>query len=141
MADEAGKLLSQNDLIELTSSVVAAYVSRNAVAPADMPGLIRLVHATLSEIAGAPAQSLARLTQRPAVPIAQSIEDEYIICLEDGKKFKSLKRHLRACYEMTAEDYRLKWNLPPDYPMVAPGYSRRRSALAVKSGLGRSDKA
>lgn len=140
MADEVSKPLSKSGLIELTSRVVAAYVSCNAVAVDDIPDLIALVHDALAELAGGSNFANGTPAPTPAVSIALSVEDEYIICLEDGLRFKSLKRHLRARYEMTPEAYREKWGLPANYPMVAPGYSRRRSALAVQSGLGRNDK-
>lgn len=126
---------SKSQLIDLAADIVAAYVSNNTVAPAEIPGLINDVHGALSKVAAgqsaAPAEPL-----KPAVPIKKSIHDDYIICLEDGKKFKSLKRHLRTHYDLTPEQYREKWGLPPDYPMVAPNYAAARSALAKKLGLG-----
>ena len=124
-------------LVEYASKIVAAYVGNNTVASEDLPDLIRLVHKSLSSIAGNEAQPQQ---PKPAVPVAKSVSDNFLICLEDGKKFKSLKRHLRTSYDMSPEEYRAKWGLPADYPMVAPGYSRQRSKLAKKMGLGRADK-
>jgi predicted transcriptional regulator len=121
--------------IEMTAQIVSAYVSNNSVAAADIPGLINQVHAALTRVSGktgdAPAEPL-----RPAVSVKKSITPEYIVCLEDGKKFKSLKRHLRTQYNMTPEQYREKWALGPDYPMVAPNYAAARSQLAKQMGLG-----
>ncbi|MEZ6001474.1 MucR family transcriptional regulator [Hyphomonas sp.] len=127
----------QQDLVASTSRIVAAYVGNNTVASADLPDLIRLVHRSLADIAsGEPQVQMPE----PAVSVAKSVSDNFLICLEDGKKFKSLKRHLRTAYDMSPEDYRAKWGLPADYPMVAPGYSRQRSKLAKKMGLGRAEK-
>ena len=121
--------------IELTASIVSAYVSNNTVAAADIPALINQVHSALARVSGnssdAPAEPL-----KPAVSVKKSITPEFILCLEDGKKFKSLKRHLRSQYSMSPEQYREKWGLPPDYPMVAPNYAAARSRLAKQMGLG-----
>jgi predicted transcriptional regulator len=121
--------------IELTAKIVSAYVSNNTVAAADIPGLINQVHAALARVSGncgdVPAEPL-----RPAISVKKSITPEYIVCLEDGKKFKSLKRHLRTQYNMTPEQYREKWALGADYPMVAPSYAAARSQLAKQMGLG-----
>lgn len=127
----------QPGLVGYASKIVAAYVGNNTIASDDLPDLIRLVHDSLSAVAGSEAD---KPQLKPAVPVAKSISDNFLICLEDGKKFKSLKRHLRTSYDMSPEEYRAKWNLPSDYPMVAPGYSRQRSKLAKKMGLGRADK-
>lgn len=127
----------QQDLVAYASRIVAAYVGNNTVASADLPDLIRLVHRSLADVAGGEPQPHE---PKPAVPVAKSVSDNFLICLEDGKKFKSLKRHLRTAYDMTPEAYRAKWNLAADYPMVAPGYSRQRSKLAKKMGLGRAEK-
>ncbi|KCZ85797.1 MULTISPECIES: MucR family transcriptional regulator [Hyphomonas] len=127
----------QPGLVGYASKIVAAYVGNNTVASDDLPDLIRLVHDSLSAVAGSEAD---KPQLKPAVPVAKSISDNFLICLEDGKKFKSLKRHLRTSYDMSPEEYRAKWHLPSDYPMVAPGYSRQRSKLAKKMGLGRADK-
>lgn len=126
---------SRTQLIELVSDIVSAYVAHNPVPVAELPKLIERVHATLQEIEGAPpAEPRAEL--KPAVPVRKSVTDDHIVCLEDGKKFKSLKRHLRTRYDMSPEEYREKWGLAADYPMVAPNYARQRSDLARKMGLG-----
>ena len=123
------------ELVGLTADVVSAYVSKNVVAAADLAGLIGQVHEALNRAAAAgvvpPREEL-----KPAVPINKSVTREFIICLEDGKKFKSLKRHLRTHYDLSPEDYREKWGLPANYPMVAPAYADARSQLAKKMGLG-----
>lgn len=135
--DEMNSLDSnQNELIDLTADIVAAYVSNNVVAGSDLPGVIVNVHQALLNISDMTNEPEAEpLT--PAVSIRKSITPEYLICLEDGKKFKSLKRHLRTHYDLSPEEYREKWGLPADYPMVAPSYARARSELAKKMGLGR----
>ena len=124
-------------LIELTTEIVSAYVGNNLVQAAELPALIRDVHMSLATLNG---HSVVANVLQPAVPVKKSITDDYLICLEDGKKFKSLKRHLRTKYDMSPEEYREKWNLPYDYPMVAPAYARQRSKLAKKMGLGQSKK-
>jgi len=123
------------DLVDMTASIVSAYVSANQVNPQDLPALIRTVHAVLREVAGGALASIEP-AQEPAVAVKKSVTPEFIICLEDGKKFKSLKRHLRTRYSMTPEEYRAKWGLPHDYPMVAPNYAKARSDLAKRMGLG-----
>jgi predicted transcriptional regulator len=126
----------QPNYIELAADIVSAYVSNNSVAVHDLPALIGDVHAALVRVGrGAPAPA-APENLRPAVPVKKSVASDYIVCLEDGKKFKSLKRHLRTQYNMSPEDYREKWGLPPDYPMVAPNYAQARSQLAKEMGLG-----
>ena len=122
------------NVIELTSDIVAAYVSNNSVQSTELPDLIRSVHSALGNIAAPVAEPEAR--KDPAVPIKKSITPDAIICLEDGRKFKSLKRHLRTAYDLTPEQYRAKWGLPRDYPMVAPAYAAARSNLAKQMGLG-----
>ena len=122
------------DLLALTTEIVAAHVSNNTVPVGDLGPLINQVYQSLSTI-GTGAVPVAERPQ-PAVSVKKSITPDYIVCLEDGKKFKSLKRHLRAQYNMTPEQYREKWNLPPDYPMVAPNYAVARSRLAKQMGLG-----
>ncbi len=125
-------------ITELTADIVAAYVSNNSVQANDLPQLIRSVHAAL----GATSQPVPEPAPRaePAVSIRKSITPEFLICLEDGRKFKSLKRHLRTKYNLSPEDYRAKWGLPKDYPMVAPDYAASRSALAKSIGLGQLDR-
>lgn len=122
--------------VELVATIVAAYVTKNALQPSDLPALIADVHAALLAVAGAPMEPIAAELPKPAVSVRKSIGEDYIVCLEDGRKFKSLKRHLRAQYDMSPEQYRAKWNLPVDYPMVAPSYARARSTLAKEMGLG-----
>lgn len=124
------------DLVEFSTEIVAAYVSHNAVSPVDLPKLIADVHSALKTLGGEEA-ALPVEEKKPAVPVRKSVTPEYIICLEDGKKFKSLKRHLRTHYNLSPEEYREKWGLPSDYPMVAPSYSATRSKLAKDNGLGR----
>jgi predicted transcriptional regulator len=121
--------------IELAAEIVSAYVSNNNVTSADLPSLINEVHAVLARIANGATETPAE-APKPAVPVKKSVTPDYIVCLEDGKKFKSLKRHLRTQYNMTPEQYREKWGLPSDYPMVAPNYARARSELAKEMGLG-----
>ena len=125
-----------SELIELSTEIVCAYVSHNALSLADLSRLIVDIHATLSAIQ---TNSVPAIVEelRPAVSVKKSINPDFIICLEDGKKFKSLKRHLRTHYNLSPEDYREKWGLPADYPMVAPNYSATRSRLAKDNGLGR----
>jgi predicted transcriptional regulator len=123
-------------LVELSASVVGAYVSHNALNVNDLPRLIAQVHQALATLGG-PATVEAAPELKPAVPVKKSVTPDYLICLEDGKKFKSLKRHLRTEYDMSPDEYRQRWGLPPDYPMVAPSYSEARSTLAKSIGLGR----
>ena len=131
MSDHADK----PELVDKTTRIVEAFVSHNQIEVRDLPALISDVHAALAKISqDTPAQE--RPAQKPAVAISKSIMPDYIICLEDGKEFKSLKRHLRTHYALSPEEYREKWNLPHDYPMVAPNYARARSELAKKMGLG-----
>ena len=126
---------SASDLLRLSADIVAAYVGQNALSAAAVPDLIGKVHGALTALGSAPA--VPRERQRPAVPVARSVQHDYIVCLEDGKKLKMLKRYLRAQYDMSPEDYRRKWGLAPDYPMVAPAYAARRSDFAKQIGLGR----
>ncbi len=121
------------DVIAWTADIVASHVQNNSVAINDLPQLIRTVHESLSSLSGsAPAEK-----PQPAVSIRKSVTPDYIICLEDGRKLKMLKRHLATAYGMTPEEYREKWGLPSDYPMVAPNYAKQRSSLAKKIGLGK----
>jgi predicted transcriptional regulator len=131
MAEEAPAA----DLLGLTAEIVSAHVSNNPVSLADLPSLIQEVYKTLANV-GAPAAKQEPERPQPAVPIKRSITPEYLICLEDGKKLKMLKRHLQTSYGMTPEQYRERWGLAPDYPMVAPNYAKHRSSLAKKIGLG-----
>ncbi len=125
----------KSELIEMTADIVAAYVGANSVPASDLPSLIQSVHRALTGVAG--GSDVAEAAPRePAVPVKKSITPEHLVCLEDGRKFKSLKRHLRTKYNMSPEDYRAKWGLPKDYPMVAPNYAKARSELAKQMGLG-----
>ena len=125
----------KSEVIEMTADIVSAYVGNNSVAAADLPALIQSVHRALSGITGG-TEVVEAAPKEPAVPVRRSITADYLICLEDGRKFKSLKRHLRTKYNLSPEDYRAKWGLPKDYPMVAPNYAQARSDLAKQMGLG-----
>jgi predicted transcriptional regulator len=127
---------SGEELMRLGADIVAAYVSRNAVAAEAVPEIIRSVYGALEGLGKGPAPAPEE-KPRPAVPIGRSIQHDFIVCLEDGKKLKMLKRYLRSRYDMSPEDYRRRWGLPPDYPMVAPAYAARRSDFAKQIGLGR----
>ena len=126
------------ELITLTGQIVSAFVSKNSVQASDLPALISSVYQALKS-AGQPsvAQPEGPTELKPAVPIKKSVTPDYIVCLEDGKKLKMLKRHLNSSYNMTPDEYRARWGLPADYPMVAPNYAKSRSDLALKLGLGR----
>jgi predicted transcriptional regulator len=126
-----------DDLLKLASDIVAAYVSNNSVSMVDLPTMIKSVHATLGGLASQTQNDLAT-SQKPAVAVRRSVMPEYIVCLEDGKKLKMLKRYLRSRYGLSPEEYRSKWGLPADYPMVAPHYAAQRSEFAKKIGLGRT---
>ncbi len=130
------ELVEHNDLLALTADIVSSHVANNSVAVNDLPQLISNVYATLSGLATPAKEEAAPL--EPAVPVRQSIKPDYIVCLEDGKKLKMLKRHLMTAYGMTPDDYRAKWGLPADYPMVAPNYAESRRQLAKSIGLGTS---
>ena len=119
---------------------MGAYVSRNAVQPADLPALIASIYQSLSGLGQAQAPTEAPSELKPAVPVKKSVTPEYIICLEDGKRCKTLKRHLHTAFGLTPGEYRAKWGLPSDYPMVSPNYAKQRSELATKLGLGRRGK-
>src|SRR5215211_7473887 len=121
--------------IELAADIVSAYVSKNSVPPSDLPSLINDIHSALVQVAGGGIEMPVE-APKPVIPVKRSVTPDYIVCLEDGKKFKSLKRHLRTQYNMTPEQYREKWGLSPDYPMVAPNYAKARSDLAKEMGLG-----
>jgi len=134
MTDAAGK-----SPVELTASIVSAYLSNNPTQASEIPNLISQVHAALRRISSGRVEAPLE-PAKPAVSVKRSMTPEYLICLEDGKRFKSLKRHLRSQYNMTPEQYREKWNLPADYPMVAPNYAVARSQLAKKMGLGQQQR-
>ncbi len=128
---------SGDELLRLGVGIVAAYVSRNTVNPESVPDIIRSVHATLVGLTGAAPPPPPDERPKPAVSVARSVQHDYIVCLEDGKRLKMLKRYLRSRFDMSPDDYRRRWSLPPDYPMVAPAYAARRSDFAKKIGLGR----
>lgn len=129
----------RGDLVDMTADIVSAYLSANQVAPQDLPVLIRTIYSALTDVAEG-IQARSEQSQEPAVPVKKSITQDYIICLEDGKKFKSLKRHLRTRYNLSPDEYRAKWGLAHDYPMVAPNYAKERSTLAKRMGLGHARK-
>jgi predicted transcriptional regulator len=135
MADNS----SAGTFIELTAEIVSAYVSNNSVPAGDLSALINQVHSALTRVSSAQHEFISE-PLKPAVAVKKSIAPDYLVCLEDGKKFKSLKRHLRTQYKMTPEQYREKWGLAPDYPMVAPNYAAARSQLAKQMGLGQQRK-
>ncbi len=134
MTDGAGK-----SFIDLTANIVSAYLRNNPTPAAEIPNLISQIHAALLRVSSGRAETPPE-TAKPAVSVKKSVNADYLVCLEDGKRFKSLKRHLRTQYNMTPEQYRDKWGLPPDYPMVAPNYAVARSQLAKKMGLGQQAK-
>jgi predicted transcriptional regulator len=128
---------TEQDKLRWSADIVAAYVAQNTVSPTAIPDLIRSVYDALSTLGQAPPPARPAEKQKPAVPISKSVHEDYIVCLEDGKRLKMLKRYLRSRYDMSPEEYRRKWSLPPDYPMVAPSYAARRSDFAKQIGLGR----
>ena len=130
-------LPGEDDIRRQVTEIVSAYVSKNPLAPEDLPAFIKSVHASLTGIGGG---ETAAPGKAPAVPVKKSVTPDHIVCLEDGKKLKMLKRYLRARYGLTPDEYRAKWNLPADYPMVAPNYAARRSAFAKQFGLGKPGK-
>lgn len=137
MSNHVAATEGSSELLKLVSEIVASYVSNNPVPVSELPAMIRSVHATLGGLTGTLAMN-AMTSQKPAVPIKKSITPEYLICLEDGKKLKMLKRYLRSRYGLSPDQYRAKWGLPADYPMVASNYAAQRSEFAKKIGLGRS---
>jgi predicted transcriptional regulator len=125
----------KSEIIEMTADIVSAYVGNNSVSANDLPSLIQSVHRALSGVTGG-VEAVEVTPKEPAVPVKRSITPDYLVCLEDGRKFKSLKRHLRTKYNLSPEEYRAKWSLAKDYPMVAPNYAKARSDLAKQMGLG-----
>jgi len=136
MTEEAFPAIDNEELLRMTTDIVASFLTHNSVPAESVPELIKSVHGTMKEISGVAEKPEPK--SKPAVPISKSVTDDYIVCLEDGKKLKMLKRYLRSQYDMSPDDYRRKWGLPSDYPMVAPSYSRRRSDFAKEIGLGRA---
>lgn len=129
--------LRSDDILKLATEIVAAYVSNNPIPVSEVPAMIKSVHSTLGGLGGGLTGEI-QLSQKPAIPVKRSVNPDFIVCLEDGKKLKMLKRYLRSNYGMTPEEYRSKWGLPADYPMVAPNYAAQRSEFAKKIGLGRT---
>ena len=125
-----------DNILEMAADIVSAFVSNNSVPAGDLPNVIASVHAALSGLSAASPPAQIETPKEPAIAIKKSVTPDFIICLEDGKKFKSLKRHLRTAYGLSPDQYREKWKLPQDYPMVAPNYAKARSALAKAAGLG-----
>jgi len=125
---------NEDEILRLVTEIVAAYVSKNPVPASELPTIIKNVRATLGDLANGDARGLPRA---PAVPVRKSVQPDFIVCLEDGKKLKMLKRYLRSRYKLSPSEYRDRWNLPPDYPMVAPNYAQKRSDFAKKFGLGK----
>jgi len=136
MSDTNSEKISRDDLLRMAVNVVAAYVGKNPVPAGQLPELINTVYGSLSSLEGGAPEAKSE-APKPAIAVKKSVTPDYIICLEDGKKLKMLKRHLRTTYNMTPDEYRVKWGLPPDYPMVAPNYAAQRSDFAKKIGLGR----
>lgn len=136
MNQESPEKVAHEDVLRMAVDVVAAYVSQNAIASTQIPEVINTVYSTLLSLDAGEAEPVATV-QKPAVSVRRSVTPEYLVCLEDGKKLKMLKRHLRTNYNMSPDEYRAKWKLPPDYPMVAPSYAKQRSEFAKKIGLGR----
>lgn len=135
MTDPGTEQMSSDDLLRMTAEVVAAYVRNNPLPASELTSIINTVHGSLAILNGTNPRMAE--PQRPAVSVRRSVQADYLVCLEDGKKLKMLKRHLRTTYGMTPEEYRAKWNLPADYPMVAPNYAEQRSQFAKRIGLGR----
>ncbi|MGH7111278.1 MAG: MucR family transcriptional regulator, partial [Stellaceae bacterium] len=136
MAETAPTKMAEEELLRMTADVVAAYVSNNPLPTAQLAEVINAVYGSLRALEGHVAEPQPE-PLKPAVPVRKSITADYLVCLEDGKKLKMLKRHLRSTYNMTPDEYRTKWSLPPDYPMVAPHYAEQRSEFAKRIGLGR----
>jgi len=136
MSDANTEKTSRDDLLRMVTDVVAAYVAKNPVNATQLPDLINTIYGSLASLEGGQPEAKSE-AQKPAIAVKRSVTPDYIICLEDGKKLKMLKRHLRTTYNMTPDEYRAKWGLTPDYPMVAPNYAAQRSEFAKKIGLGR----
>jgi predicted transcriptional regulator len=137
MAETSPEKIADSEMLRMTTDVVVAYVGANALPAAQLPEVIRMVHASLAGLQGDATAPVPAAELKPAVSIRASVRPDYIVCLEDGRKFKMLKRHLRTAYDLTPDQYRQKWGLPSDYPMVAPNYANQRSEFAKKIGLGK----
>ena len=134
MSNESASAMAEEDMLRMTTEVVSAYVGNNSLPASQIPEVIKTVYGSIAALNRA---NEAKEAPKPAVSIRASVKPDYIVCLEDGKRLKMLKRHLRTTYDMTPDDYRAKWGLPADYPMVAPNYAKQRSEFAKKIGLGR----
>ena len=138
MSGQVGSKVSRNDVLRMTVRVAAAYVAKSSLESDQLPALLHTVHDALSGLGEAPEAETRQVNRRPAVSISKSVAPNYIVCLEDGRRLKMLKRHLKAAYGLSPEEYRQRWNLPSDYPMVAPKYAEQRSKFAKQMGLGRT---
>ena len=138
MSEDKQSRAARADLLRCSASVVSSYLGNHQTASTTIPQLIETVYASFTKLNGVSGKGQAKQPRKAAVSVKRSITPDYLVCLEDGKKLKMLKRHLRTNYNMTPEEYRAKWNLPPDYPMVAPNYAAQRSEFAKKIGLGRN---
>lgn len=137
MSTDSSVKIAESELLRMTADVVVAYVSANALPSAQLPDVIRMVHGSLAGLQSPPVEAAPAAELKPAVSVRSSIKPDYIVCLEDGRKLKMLKRHLRTAFGLSPDDYRKKWGLPSDYPMVAPNYANQRSEFAKKIGLGK----
>ncbi|TGY87857.1 transcriptional regulator [Marinicauda algicola] len=136
MTEEQTSTVDQEEILRMTTDIVASFLTHNSIPSENVPEMIKSIYSTMRSLSSKEEEK-AETKQKPAVPVSKSVQDDYIVCLEDGKKLKMLKRYLRSQYDMSPEEYRRKWGLPADYPMVAPAYSRRRSQFAKDIGLGR----
>ena len=136
MAEDTPEQINREEVLQMTTDLVSSYLSNNPMPSSEVPEFIKAIHTTMSGIATMTPEPVVKA--KPAVPVSKSVTDDYLVCLEDGKKLKMLKRYLRSQYDMSPDDYRRKWNLPADYPMVAPAYSRKRSDFAKDIGLGQA---
>ncbi|GGE37053.1 ROS/MUCR transcriptional regulator [Marinicauda pacifica] len=136
MTEDLANSVDQEEILRMTTDIVASFLTHNSIPSENVPELIKSIYGTMRSLSEKEEEKV-ETKQKPAVPVSKSVQDDYIVCLEDGKKLKMLKRYLRSQYDMSPEEYRRKWGLPADYPMVAPAYSRRRSQFAKDIGLGR----
>lgn len=136
MTEEQTTSVDQEEILRMTTDIVASFLAHNSIPSENVPEMIKSIYSTMHSLSSKEEEKV-ETKQKPAVPVSKSVQDDYIVCLEDGKKLKMLKRYLRSQYDMSPEEYRRKWGLPADYPMVAPAYSRRRSQFAKDIGLGR----
>ena len=135
MTEEQTSTVDQEEILRMTTDIVASFLTHNSIPSENVPEMIKSIYSTMRSLSSKEEEK-AETKQKPAVPVSKSVQDDYIVCLEDGKKLKMLKRHLKTAYNLTPEEYRERWGLPADYPMVAPSYAKHRSNLAKKIGLG-----